>query len=115
MAIAQPDREAAARAADGWPPDAVLVVEQLSATVQELRERTEQLERALESRVAIEQAKGILAERLAFDPDAAFTLLRGAARSARMPLHELAQRVVDSPSTPDEVARELARGQEERT
>jgi AmiR/NasT family two-component response regulator len=117
LAITQPDRRApvAAEAVDGWPADAVLAVEELTSTVQELRERAEQLQRALESRVAIEQAKGVLAERYALAPDAAFAFLRSAARSARLPLHELAQRVVDSPSTPDEVARQLARGREERT
>jgi len=115
LAITQPEPGAPALpAGDGWPADAVLVVEQLTSTVRELRERAEQLQRALESRVAIEQAKGVLAERYALDPDQAFTLLRGAARSARLPLHELAQRVVGSPSTPEEVARQLARGREER-
>lgn len=101
-----------AAATEAWPPDAVLVVEQLASTVQELHERAEQLQRALDSRVAIEQAKGMLAERYALAPDQAFALLRGAARSARVPLRELAHEVLASPSTPQQVARELARRQE---
>jgi hypothetical protein len=56
-------------------------------------ERVEQLETALDSRVVIEQAKGILAERYQVSVDSAFALLRYAARSSRTPIHELALRV----------------------
>ena len=85
-----------------WPAEAVEAVEVL-------RRRTEQLQYALESRIAIEQAKGVLAERLLTTPDDAFTVLRRAARSAQMPLHELARQVVHEPATPQPVQRELAR------
>jgi AmiR/NasT family two-component response regulator len=44
--------------------------------------------------VVIEQAKGILAERLGIDVDAAFTTLRGHARSHRRHLSDLAQAVI---------------------
>ncbi|GAA4721693.1 GAF and ANTAR domain-containing protein [Phytohabitans rumicis] len=55
---------------------------------------TEQLETALRSRVLIEQAKGVLAERLHLDMAEAFTLLRGSARSRNLRLSDLAQAVV---------------------
>lgn len=50
----------------------------------------EQLQGALNSRIAIEQAKGVLAERLGVDMDQAFTLLRGQARQQNRRLAELA-------------------------
>jgi len=56
---------------------------------------TEQLQTALNSRVLIEQAKGVLAERLHLDVADAFTLLRNSARSRNRRLSELAQAVVD--------------------
>ena len=68
-----------------------------------------QLERALESRVVIEQAKGVLAERLHVSVEEAFEMLRYAARSARVRLHELATRVVQEPRTPSPVVVALAR------
>lgn len=56
---------------------------------------TEQLQTALNSRVLIEQAKGVLAERLHLDLDEAFTLLRNGARSNNRRLSELAQAIVE--------------------
>jgi hypothetical protein len=73
------------------------------------RERAEQLEHALSSRISVEQAKGILGERLGLDMSGAFVLLRYAARGERMKLHVLAQQVVDNDATPDPVIRALAR------
>jgi GAF domain-containing protein len=69
---------------------------------------TTQLEAALESRIAIEQAKGIVAERRAVSIDTAFTLLRTYARSNNRMLQQVALEVIDgtlSPrALPDEVA-----------
>jgi AmiR/NasT family two-component response regulator len=56
---------------------------------------TEQLQTALNSRVLIEQAKGVLAERLHLDVDDAFALLREQARRHNQRLSDLAQAVVD--------------------
>lgn len=69
-----------------------------------LRVTIAQLEHALSSRIVIEQAKGVLAERLETSVDEAFELLRRSARNARTNLHELAARVVDEPQTPGDVA-----------
>jgi ANTAR domain/GAF domain len=54
-----------------------------------------QLQAALNSRIVIEQAKGILAERLQTGPDEAFGVLRAAARSRNRLLSELAREVTD--------------------
>ena len=54
---------------------------------------TGQLQLALNSRVVIEQAKGVLAERLQISPDDAFEVLRGAARSRNRLLSDLARDV----------------------
>jgi hypothetical protein len=76
-----------------------------SDATQFLLERTIQLQTALESRVAIEQAKGMLAERLDVTVDEAFAFLRSAARSQGLKLAVLAAEVVESPETPPELAR----------
>jgi hypothetical protein len=73
------------------------------------RVRAEQLQEALSSRISVEQAKGILGERLGLDMEGAFALLRYAARSERMKLLELAQAVVDNDETPEPVIRALAK------
>jgi ANTAR domain/GAF domain len=66
-----------------------------------------QLQEALNSRVVIEQAKGIVAERLHVEMDVAFSLLRGYSRSSRRRLSEVASELIDgSLSTADLVSRE---------
>lgn len=60
-----------------------------------LIERTRQLETALVSRIVIEQAKGILAERNGIGVEEAFERLRHEARSARRKIHEVAADVVN--------------------
>jgi AmiR/NasT family two-component response regulator len=75
----------------------------LRELVSTLAEQNAQLEHALESRVLIEQAKGMLAERWDVTPAHAFALLRGAARSHRMRVHDLARSVLESRTTPPEL------------
>ena len=75
--------------------------------VQRLRVQNLQLAHALESRVVIEQAKGILRERYGLTLEASFELLRHAARSNRMNIHELARKVVSASETPPEFGRVL--------
>jgi transcriptional regulator with GAF, ATPase, and Fis domain len=56
---------------------------------------TEQLQAALNSRILIEQAKGLLAERLHINVAEAFTLLRASARANNRRLSDLAHGIVD--------------------
>jgi len=65
-----------------------------------LRMTIAQLEHALATRVRVEQAIGILAERHRCPPRQAFELLRGAARSRGRRVHELADEVVASITNP---------------
>ena len=58
-------------------------------------EATIMLQRALTSRIVIEQAKGVLAERMQVHIDDAFAILRAHARSHHLPLSELARAVAE--------------------
>ncbi|MFN0142708.1 MAG: GAF and ANTAR domain-containing protein [Mycobacterium sp.] len=77
------------------------------ATVGILHQRTlthsqlisQQLQGALNSRVIIEQAKGVLAERGSIDMDRAFVLLRAHARKTQQRLADVARAVVDNADT----------------
>ncbi|MFL6035196.1 MAG: ANTAR domain-containing response regulator [Gaiellaceae bacterium] len=83
------------------PPGALL------REIQRLRTENAQLVHALESRIVIEQAKGVLRERYGLSTEAAFELLRHAARSNRTKIHALAAKVVASSETPPEFGRVL--------
>ena len=93
-------RPAAAAAVDG---NGEARPEELRELVASLMLRNEQLETALQSRIVIEQAKGILAERYSITVDDAFALLRRSARNHRLRLHALAAAVVASKHTPAEI------------
>ena len=90
-------------------PDELRVGQALAdvATIGILQERAirrrdilaEQLEVALHSRVVIEQAKGVLAERNQLDMDVAFALLRDYARATNQRLSNLARGVVEGSAT----------------
>ncbi len=60
----------------------------------ETRSLTRQLQEALESRVVIEQAKGIIAERHETDVSRAFQRLRQLARESRRPIADVARGVI---------------------
>jgi AmiR/NasT family two-component response regulator len=89
------------------PAGAIAALNRLLAVTAAAFEERAQLRHALETRVVIEQAKGILAERLGLSLDDAFAVLRTAARSSRVRIHELARTVVEEPGTPREVIRAL--------
>lgn len=59
----------------------------------------DQLQSALTSRIAIEQAKGMLAERFEWTIDEAFELLRSYARSHNIRLKDLVRSVLEGPPT----------------
>jgi len=82
--------------------------EKLAELLEAALERNRQLEQALESRIVIEQAKGVLVERLRLEPDAAFEILRRASRNSRRRLHDLAAEVVRSRVMPREMTKVLA-------
>lgn len=76
-----------------------------------------QLEHALASRVRVEQAIGVLAERHRLRPREAFDLLRGAARSRGQRITDMAQDVVASTANPllrlpEELARQVPQGKQ---
>jgi GAF domain-containing protein len=91
-------------AADGLDPAVARAARALVdiATIGILQERASreqgivagQLQVALNSRVIIEQAKGILAERMRVTPDQAFIVLRAYSRSNNHPLTQLAADVI---------------------
>jgi hypothetical protein len=88
---------------DGHGDGRVAELARLQELVLTLTKRNRQLEHALQSRIVIEQAKGVLAERLGLAPDEAFDLIRRAARRNRITVRELAHEVVTSRQTPDTI------------
>ncbi len=54
-----------------------------------------QLQHALESRVVIEQAKGMLAQRMKISPNEAFGRLREYSRSHQLKIHDVARSIVE--------------------
>jgi transcriptional regulator with GAF, ATPase, and Fis domain len=95
--------------------DAIELAQALAnvATIGVLHERShrhgelvvEQLQAALNSRIAVEQAKGVLAERLHVTVAEAFVLLRGHARRTNERLVEVSSAVVDGSADIDAIAR----------
>jgi AmiR/NasT family two-component response regulator len=75
--------------------------------VAELEAENEQLRQALASRIVIEQAKGVLIERLDLPPEDVFNLLRAAARRARMSIHVVAEEILKSRVTPEHIERQI--------
>ena len=94
----------------GTPREAEIAVRRLVELTGILARRCAQLQHALDSRIVIEQAKGVLSERFSLEPEQAFEVLRRAGRSHRMRIHELARRVVTSAETPPELVTQLNGG-----
>jgi AmiR/NasT family two-component response regulator len=92
----------------GTLEEASAAVARLLAVTHATYERRAQLEHALHSRVAIEQAKGILAERYGIGLDEAFKLIRDAARTHRIKVHDLARAIRPGEETPQELIAVLA-------
>ncbi|MEU4557498.1 GAF and ANTAR domain-containing protein [Actinoplanes sp. NPDC023936] len=63
------------------------------------RTTADQLQQAFTSRLAVEQAKGVLAERHKITPEQAFQRLRRHARNTNQKLHNLAQAILDGAIT----------------
>jgi ANTAR domain len=89
--------------------DASAAVARLLAATHAAYEQRAQLEHALESRIAIEQAKGIVAERYGLDTEASFELIRSAARTHRVKLHDLVRAIQPGRESPPELTAVLGR------
>ena len=87
----------------GTVEEASVAVARLLAVTHATYERRAQLEHALQSRVAIEQAKGVVAERYDLDLEEAFQLIRRAARTNRMKLHDLVAAIRPGEPSPPEL------------
>jgi hypothetical protein len=78
-------------------------LEQLDETTR-LRTQVAQLQHALAARVVVEQAIGVLAERMSVQPREAFERLRRISRSRGQKVHDLARLVVSSVEARDSAA-----------
>jgi AmiR/NasT family two-component response regulator len=78
-------------------------LDKLASYADEQEKKASQLQAALESRVVIEQAVGMLAERFDLSVTEGFDLLRRAARTSRRELRALAVELTQSRATPEEI------------
>ena len=81
----------------------------LRARIAELEVENAHLRRGLASRIVIEQAKGVLIERLDLPPEAVFELLRAAARRSRMKTQTICAEILRTRVTPEYLLREIGR------
>jgi hypothetical protein len=73
---------------------------QVGDSVEALLERAVQLQVALDSRVAIDMATGFVAGSMDVSFEDAFSLLRDSARNRHLPLHQLAEQIIQSRDAP---------------
>jgi ANTAR domain-containing protein len=92
--------------------DASVAIARLLSVTEATMNRRAQLETALRSRIAIEQAKGVVAERHGLDVEEAFSVIRSAARANRVKLHDLVRRVRPGEPDPPEIAKALGTGRD---
>jgi GAF domain-containing protein len=90
--------------------DAAALGLQNRSTYAQYRDLSGQLQEALSSRVRIEQAKGMLAERWSVRADRAFMALRQYARRHRLPLDQVARAVIEGVEDDAELRRESGGG-----
>jgi AmiR/NasT family two-component response regulator len=90
---------------DGQPlhADIAAELERLTVYADEQKLKVSQLQSALDSRVVIEQAIGMLAERFNLPFADAFELLRAGARNTRQKVRAIAEELRDSRQTPPEI------------
>ncbi|MFD0363313.1 ANTAR domain-containing protein [Nocardia sp. GCM10030253] len=66
-----------------------------STVIRRQEQLTRQLTHALDTRIIVEQAKGVLANAGRMTPDAAYELIRAHARTNRVPVHAVAKAIVE--------------------
>ena len=99
-----PDGAAALRSPDGELGRLTQYADAQERKVQELQTTVAQLQSALDSRVTIERAIGMLAERFSLPIHDAFELIRSAARTSRREVRSLAEELLeDRAKTPPEI------------
>jgi AmiR/NasT family two-component response regulator len=72
------------------PAEAAAVITRLRRLAADMERRADDLQRSLQERVVIEQAKGMLSERLALSPEECGLILEHAAQIRGLPVHHLA-------------------------
>lgn len=95
----RPLPDVAVKVAEAMAEIATFVVRQHRSVLQ-VQTLNGQLKQALSTRIAVEQAKGIVAEHLGVDMDTSFTHLRGYARSHNRLLADVARDVIAGVLTP---------------
>jgi AmiR/NasT family two-component response regulator len=83
------------------------IVAGLHERVAVLEAENEHLRIGLASRIVVEQAKGMLIERLDLPAEQVFGLLRSASRRSRMSIHLVAAEILKSRVTPEYLVREI--------
>ena len=87
----------------GSADEGAAAITRMLAVTEATYERRAQLEHALQSRIAIEQAKGIIAERYGLNTEDAFAAIRSAARTHRIKIRDLVTSVRPREPLPPEI------------